>query len=103
MVFFCRKNYTIQKSVSLRLIFSQNGDRNKDLILLKPAKKNCNNKINNKNNNDANMNNLSERIVHVLKQPYKSNHSNDLIKSLKAPTKSLPEKDDVRITLQEPN
>ena len=49
------------------------------------------------------MNNLSERIVHVLKQPYKSNHSNDLIKSLKAPTKSLPEKDGVRITLQAPN
>ena len=43
------------------------------------------------------INNLSDKIVHTLKPPYKGDHSTNLMKSLKAPTKkSLPE-NDVRI------
>ena len=59
-----------------------------------------NNKINNKNNNNMNINNLSDKIMHTLKLPYKGNHSNNLIESIKtSPKKSLPEKHDVRIIL----
>ena len=50
---------------------TQNGYWNKHMILLKPAT--GTNKINNKNN-DMNINNLSDKIVHTLKPLYKDNH-----------------------------
>ena len=57
------------------------------------------NKINNKNNNGRSINNLSDKIVHTLKLPYKDDHSTNLIKLTKKSTKkSLPEKH-VRIIL----
>ena len=64
------------------------------------SSKECNNKINSKNNNDMNINILSDKIVHTLKLPYKGDHGTNLIKSIKASTKkSLPENYDVRIIL----
>ena len=46
------------------------------------------------------INNLSDKIVHTLKLPYKGDHGTNLIKSLEASTKkSLPENHDVRIVL----
>ena len=66
----------------------------------KTRSKEYNNKINSKNNNDMKINNLSDKIVHTLKLPYKGDHGTNLIKSLKASTKkSLPENHDVRIVL----
>ena len=66
----------------------------------KTSSKEYNNKINNRNNNDMNINNLSDKIVHTLKLPYKGDHGSNLIKSIKASTeKSLPENHDVRIVL----
>ena len=70
MIIFCKKNYTIQKRVSLRVMVTQNGYWNKHMILLKPAT--GTNKIN--NNNDMTINNLSDKIVHTLKPLYKDNH-----------------------------
>ena len=66
----------------------------------KTSNKIYNDNINNKNNSNTNTNNLSDKIVHTLKLPYKDNHSTNLIKSLKASIKkSLPENHDVRVIL----
>ena len=47
------------------------------------------------------MHNLSDKIVHTLKLPYKDDHLTNLIKSIKKSTKkSLPEAHDVRIILR---
>ena len=63
MITFCRKNYTIQKSVSLSSMVTQNGYSNKYLILLKPTTTTTNNNNNNDNNN-MEINNLSDKTVH---------------------------------------
>ena len=64
------------------------------------SKKNHNNNINNENHNDPNINRLSDKIVHILKLPYKGDHGFNLIKSIKTSAKrTLPEKHDVRIIL----
>ena len=62
--------------------------------------KNHNNNINNENHNDTNLNRLCDKIVHILKLPYKGDHGINLIKSIKTSTKkSLSDKHDVRIIL----
>ena len=67
----------------------------------KTSSKGYNNKINNKSNNDMNINSLSDKIVCTLKLPYKGDHGTNLIKSIKISTKkSLPENHDVRIILK---
>ena len=44
------------------------------------------------------INNLSDKIVHTLKLPFKNDHGTNLIKSIEASTKnSLSENHDVRI------
>ena len=46
------------------------------------------------------INNLSDKIVHTLKLPFKNDHGTNLIKSIEASTKnSLSENRDVRIIL----
>ena len=62
--------------------------------------KNHNNNISNENHNDANLNMLSDKILHILKLPYKDNHGINLTKSIKiSMKKSLSNKHDVRIIL----
>ena len=64
----------------------------------KTSSKEYKNKINNKNNNNMNIKNLSDKIVHTLKLPCKRYHGTNLINSIKASTKkSFPEFHDVRI------
>ena len=47
------------------------------------------------------MHNLSDKIVHTLKLPYKDDHLTNSNKSIKTSTKKLlPEKHDVRIILR---
>ena len=59
---------------------------------LKAVNKNYNTNIFNKNNNEANINYLSDKTVHTLKLWYKSDHGISLIKSIKTSTKkTLPE------------
>ena len=65
----------------------------------KTSSKEYKNKIKNKNNNDMNVTNLSDKIVHNLILPYQGDHDTNSIKSIKSSTKkSLPENHDVRIT-----
>ena len=62
--------------------------------------KNHSSNINNENQNDTNLNRLSDKIVHTLKLPYKGAHGINLIKSIKTSMeKSLPDKHDVKIIL----
>ena len=66
----------------------------------KTSSKEYDNKINNKNNNDVNINNLSDKTEHTLKLPCQGDHGTNLIKSIKASIKkSLPENHDARIIL----
>ena len=89
MIIFCRKNYTIQVLVSLRLLKQM-------LDSVKTSNKNYNNKIKNKNTNNTNINNFSDKSLRTLKD----DHSTRLIKSRKTSTKkSLPENHDVRTIL----
>ena len=64
----------------------------------KTSSKEYNNKINNENNNNVNINNLSDKTVHTCKLPDQGDHNTNLIKSIKSSTKkSLPGNHDVRI------
>ena len=93
MIIFCRKNYTIQVLVSLRLLKQM-------LDSVKTSNKNYNNKIKNKSTNNTIINNFSDKSLRTLKLPYKDDHSTRLIKSRKTSTKkSLPENHDVRTIL----
>ena len=88
MIIFCGKNYTIQKHFSLSLMVTAKN------------RKNHNNNINNENHNDTNLNQLSDKVIHTLKLPYRGDHGINLITSIKVSTKkSLPEKHDARIFL----
>ena len=70
----------------------------KHLTILKSATKTIAATPITEQNNDTNINNLSHKIVHTLKLPYKGDHGIDLKKSIKTSTKKiLPEKYDARI------
>ena len=101
MIIFCGKNYYIQKGFSLRLLVTQNGYWNNHLIPLKPKTKTVTPILKTKqNNNDAYINNLSDKIVHNLELPYKGDHGINLIKSVKTSIKkTLPEKHNFLIIL----
>ena len=65
----------------------------------KTSNKSYNTNINNKSN-DTNIDKLPDKILHTLKLSCKSNHSSNLMKSIKTSTKkTLPEKHFARITL----
>ena len=50
-------------------------------------RKNHNNNINNENHNDTNLNQLSDKVIHTLKLPYRGDHGINLITSIKVSTK----------------
>ena len=66
----------------------------------KTSRKGYNKNVNNRDNNDMNINNLPEKIVHNFKVPYNNDHGNNIIKSIQASAKKpLPENHDVKIIL----
>ena len=86
MIIFCRKNYTIQKRVSEingypKWLFKQKFDS------LRTSNKNY--KQNNKNKNGTNINNSSDKTVHILKLPYKGDHGIHLLRTIKTSTKKI--------------
>ena len=71
----------------MRLMATQSGYWNKQLILLKPAAENITTSLITKTTTIGIEAILSDKIVHTLKLRYTGDHSTNLIKSLKTSTK----------------